>query len=184
MLKIIVFPSREKIITADRKIMQVYPLFTEKGERLQDRTDFAGIQDVEISVLRWFWPFRALKLNITSEVKKGIVEFLYRYHARQNLSFDCYSFVRLVYDVDRKHRTKFMTRFWKISTYRWWRRKIGDVVFLIDFESNYFHHAAIYIGFGLFLSVYGAGGDLEVATLKDMMRDYGARAVVSAVPRH
>jgi len=184
MLKIIVFPSREKIITADRKIMRVYPIFTEKGERLQDCTDFAGMKDVEISVLHWFWPFRALKLNITSEVKRGVVEFLHQYHARQDLSFDCYSFVRLVYGIDREHHTEFMTRFWKICTYRWWRRKIGDVAFLIDFESNYFHHAAIYIGLGLYLSVYGAGGDLEIATLKDMVRDYGAKDVVSGVPRH
>lgn len=46
-----------------------------------------------------------------------------------------------------------------------------------------FHHAAIYIGCGLCISVYGAGGDLEIATLQDMKRSFKTNQVVVATPK-
>lgn len=59
---------------------------------------------------------------------------------------------------------------------------MGEVYFFTSGE-NHFHHAAIYIGAGLFISIYGAGGDLEVSSLKDMRRDYRAKHVLVAKPR-
>jgi cell wall-associated NlpC family hydrolase len=64
----------------------------------------------------------------------------------------------------------------------WYRPKYGSVVFLIKGEHN-FRHAAIYIGRGLYISVWGAGGDLEIASLKSMKKDFEANRVEIATPR-
>jgi cell wall-associated NlpC family hydrolase len=63
------------------------------------------------------------------------------------------------------------------------RLKVGDIVFLLKSKENDFRHAALYVGHGLYISVYGAGGDLEFSTLKDMLRDFDAEHVVTATPR-
>ena len=54
------------------------------------------------------------------------------------------------------------------------KAKIDDVCFLVNYSKNESPHAAVYVGFGLYLSVYGAGGNLEFSRLPDMKRDYGA----------
>lgn len=185
MLTIIVGPVKETIITVDGKKFRVYPILIEEDNELrylQNRLDFAGVKEVEIFAVRWFLPFRAFRLKLTPEVTKGIMEFLHRYHTKQNLFFNCYSFVSLVCGVEWSHGQGLWRKFWNIKPCRWWCR-VGDVVFLVNHERKHFHHAAIYIGLGLYLSVYGGGGDLEVATLKDMKRDYRAKDVVLVVPR-
>jgi hypothetical protein len=123
--------------------------------------------------------FRPVPLPIPPQVSNAIVHFLQKYHARQNVSFDCYAFSNLVAGVT-PHQVTHMLRFWKRRPLPF-RLPIGSVVF---FESGIdgFHHAAVYIGHHLYLSVWGAGGDLEVATLRSMKRDFGASRIVLGEP--
>jgi cell wall-associated NlpC family hydrolase len=61
----------------------------------------------------------------------------------------------------------------------------GDVVFLLSHAKHptEFHHAAVYIGHDLYLSVYGLGGDLNVATLEDMAKAYKAKLMINVTSR-
>jgi len=183
-LEIVVTPNKERITFVDGKTMTVYQtVIKREGKvcRLRECKDFANVRKADIIVLRRAQPFIGLQLNLTPQIKKGIVKVLNRYHRKQKLSFSCYQFVNLVYGVNRRYGTKWWKMFWKVETSHK-RRKVGDVVFLVDHAENMFYHSAIYIGFGLYLSVYGAGGDLEVATLKDMMRGFDAKDVDHVIP--
>lgn len=190
MLTLVVAPWKEQIITVDGNHMTVYPVLVEDSGKfgyLQDHTDFAEIEGVEILAIRWLSRFQfvrwCLHLKLTPEVERGIIKFLNRYHAKQNRQFCCYAFVGLVCGVKGEpHDQVRWLELWSVKAYRW-QRVVGDVVFLVSNHKKLFHHAAIYIGRGLYVSVYGAGGDLEIATLEDMKRDFGAKDVVSVTPR-
>jgi len=84
--------------------------------------------------------------------------------------------------LERPHNIKVWDKFREVRPNRW-RRRVGDVVFLLSEKRQRFHHAAVYIGLGLYLSIYGGGGYLEAATLKDMKRDYKASDVLLVTPR-
>jgi len=78
------------------------------------------------------------------------------------------------------HKVPYMIAFWERNKKP--RRLIpGSIVFYGSGETQ-FHHAAIYLGAGLYISVYGAGGDLEVATHRNMLRDYRAKHASLANP--
>ncbi len=175
-------PLKQSIIDVSGLRFSVYQVIAcdenGKTQYLQDCTNFVALKEIEIIARRWCL---TRKLNINLRTKQGIVKFLNHYHAQQKLFFDCYSFVNMVYGVNQ-HKTKFLKDFWDTKQYRW-RSRVGDVIFLVDKKQNYFYHAAIYIGFGLYISAYGAGGDLEVSTLKDMRKDFGAELVLTATLR-
>ncbi len=181
MLTIIVGPRKENIVTVDKKDMRVYPLLIEEDGKFrcfQERTDYATVEDVEILAIRWFLPWRVLRLKLNAEIKKSIVDFLHQYHAKHNIDFDCYSFAVLVRGL-KQHSKSYLWGLWDFHRPRL-LPKVGDVLFFLSENRKRFRHAAIYIGYGLYLSVYGGGGDLEVATLKDMKKDYEAEDVVRA----
>lgn len=182
MLTIVVGPRKENIETADKKNMRVYPLLIEEGNKFrcfQERTDYKTVGDVEILAIRWFLPFRALRLKLSPEIKKSVVEFLRQYHAKRCVDFDCYSFAVLVRGL-KQHSKSYLWGLWNFRRPRLFPQ-VGDIVFLLSENRQRFHHAAVYIGWGLYLSVYGSGGDLEIATLKDMKKDYGAEDIVRAI---
>ncbi len=173
---------KQTISDLDGKKFNVYQVIVcdEKGrnQELQDYGNFVNLRKVEIIAHRG----RSVKkLNIDLNTHQSIVDFLNYYHAKQDLSFDCYSFVNMAHEV-KQHHKMILEDFWDIKLYQK-RLKIGDVVFLVNKKSNYFYHAAIYIGFGLYVSVYGVGGDMEISTLKDMKKDFGAELVLTATPK-
>lgn len=184
MLTLIVTQKKEKIVLTDGWCMNVYETVIKKHDKFldfQEQTKFTDIKDVEISVEKWFLPFRARKLKLTQNIKKSIIDFLHNQHAKSDLSFDCYSFACSVCGIDPNQKIKYLRQFWNLRRY-WRLKKVGDVVFLCDIANNFFRHAAIYIGSGLYISVYGGGGDLEITTLKDMKKDYKSKNVVLAIP--
>lgn len=182
MLDVYVSPRQELIETDDGKHMTVQAVFTKKEDSLlplNQRADFPKIHDVRIILLG---TFSMKPFAVPLHVREAITDFLSRYHARQDLSFDCYSFANLIGKVPA-HKVSHLLAYWDIKPKCWYKRlKAGSVVFLLGGE-NHFHHAAVFIGKGLYISVYGAGGDLEVSTLPDMLRDYGANRFVVATPR-
>lgn len=143
---------------------------------LRDWEPSSELNDVEIVLVR---KFRSKRFQLPYNVKQAILHFLQRYHAKQDISFDCYAFANLVKRVE-VHKVPYMLKYWNKRPKPWFIQ-VGSVVFFESGE-NRFHHAAVYIGHGLYISVWGAGGDLEIATLKSMRRDYDAERVMFAEP--
>jgi hypothetical protein len=157
------------------KMVQVY------GEdgfiSLQDWEPSSDLEDVEIVLAKRFFCW---KFQLPTDLKEAMLDFLRHYHTKQNLEFDCYAFVNLVKGVE-VHKVPYTLKYWDTKPLPW-RLSMGSVVFFQSGESH-FHHAAVYIGFGLYVSVWGAGGDLEVATLRSMKRGFCAQRVVLAQPK-
>jgi hypothetical protein len=144
---------------------------------LQDFEPPSDLADLELVLVRRFFP---KKMRVPTEVKAAMLNFLRRYHAKQDITFDCYAFANLVKGMDT-HKVPYMFKYWETCALPW-RLRSGSVVFFLSGE-NHFHHAAVYLGSGLYISVWGAGGDLEIATLKSMKRDFGAERAVLAIPK-
>ncbi len=180
MLTIYVSPRDEQIMTVDGRLMTVKDTFV-RGEdsfvSLQDWHPSHDPEDIEVVILRRFF---CKKLRMSPETKAAMLRFIREYHAKQDVSFDCYAFVNLAKGI-AEHRVKYILAHWNLSSLPW-RLRADSVIFLLSGE-NRFHHAAIYLGSGLYISVWGAGGDLEIATLKAMKRDYGASEAVLAHPK-
>jgi hypothetical protein len=129
--------------------MRAYPAFVEENKKLvllNERLDYSDVGEIEIIKLFRFTSRIALRFQLTPELKRSIIDFLHRYHAKQDLSFSCYSYACLY--AGQSLPTDTVTAwdaFWKIKN-RWFRRKkVGDVVFLLNRKERHFH-AAVYIG--------------------------------------
>ena len=180
MLTIYVSPCEVPIITVDGYEMTVKMVLVRGADgfiSLQDWEPSSELEDVEIVLMRRFFDWR---FRLPSDLKEAILGFLRCYHAKQDTEFDCYAFANLVKGVEI-HKVPYMLKYWDTKPLPW-RLPVGSVVFFRS-NKNHFHHAAVYIGSGLYISVWGAGGDLEVATLKSMKHDYGAEEVVLAQPK-
>ncbi len=191
MLTIFVTPRKQTVMTADGKRMRVFPLMIKEGGKLHcfhEREDYSAVDDVEILTRPWYLAFCSTKLVLTPETKKALVEFLHCYHAKVNMTFDCYAFACLVAgippDLHNAHWGWVWDQWWETSGHEAEEEKgkPGNIVFLLDADL-FFRHAAIYVGFGMYVSVYGGGGDVEIATLADMKKDYGASKAILVRPK-
>lgn len=146
---------------------------------LQDRLDCSDVEEAKFVKLYKLWgvPF-SRKIALPERVRAAVVQFLRNWHAKGDESFDCYAFACLVGGVPRE-RERIWTH-WTVTERQ--RRESGDVIFLINETPKRFH-AAVYLDAGFYLSVWGAGGDLEVATLPDMERDFKTSKVIEVLPR-
>ena len=183
MLTIFVSRRKQRIITADGSRMKVRRAYIRRGKKLrflQEPESFGLLSGVRIVVKEWFGLKR---LPRHEKIEKGIIQFLQQYHAKQNIKFDCYAFANLVHGVEA-HPCCYLHRHWSTRLYNG-RVEIGETLFLITPGQTLenFYHAAIYIGRGLYVSVYGAGGDLEVATFRDMKKFYKAKKALLATPK-
>lgn len=131
---------------------------------------------------RWFLPFVFWRLKVPDSIKNGIMEFINRYHLEPDMFFDCYSFANMVFGI-KQNLCSELLNFWELKPKRRFSRT-GELVFITIDGKDYkeFRHAAIYLGFGLYISVYGAGGGLEVSTLKNMKKFFGGDKVFFATP--
>ncbi len=183
MLRIWVGPRKGTIITADRKRMKAFPMLIHTEGVLgvmQEQEEFGDIKGIEIMILKKYLPFLTLRAKLTKALEEAILIFLRTYHAKLDMLFDCYAFTNLLAGIPQ-HNKLFLLNHWRLKRLGWWH-KAGDVVFLLGRDPLVFKHSAVYIGWGLYISVYGAGGDLEISTLKDMRRDYEASRVLLAKP--
>lgn len=179
MLRITIDHKRQCIRTADGLFMTVFPASVRIEGRSIPLQDCRGIMESGVEIVFKRWIFRR-RFNLTAEVSEGITEFLGDYSIRRD-HFDCYAFVNMVFNVS-PHRANYMLRFWNTAPLIT-HPDVGNVIFLLTEETQTFHHAAIHLGYGIYISVYGFNGDIEFATLADMKRDYGAADVVLATPR-
>lgn len=180
MIRITIGRNRQCVLTACDSKMIVFPANARFGKELRPLSECAGVRDTEVEIILKrgiFWK----RLPLTREIQEGILEFLGDYSARSDWIFDCYAFVNMVNNVP-PHKTEHLLGFWEITPLAG-APTSGQTVFLLTEETSSFHHAAMYLGYGFYVSVYGYGGNLEISTLNDMRRDFGAKDVVTATPR-
>jgi hypothetical protein len=180
MLTIFVSPRDNQVTTADGQVMTVKGLFVSEAGGFVSLFDYQppkDLNDVQIVLVRKYRKNKILELP--ADLKKAILSFLRDYHARIDMSFDCYAFANLVKGV-KVHKVPYMIDFWERKK-KPWRLTPGAVVFYGSGKTQ-FHHAAIYLGAGLYVSVYGAGGDLEVSTHQNILRDFCVQTTCLAEP--
>lgn len=175
--------------TPTGKSVMVYPMVivdreTRKTIQLQDQRSeyFEGETQLEFSIRRWYFPKgKSLILRLfPKDLEDGIIDALRIYNGKKDDGFDCYAFICLVKKLDKRYP---MYENWKLHPYSRWTRKVGDVVYLLSKAASKSHHAAIYIGHGLYISVYGKGGNIELATMRDMKKTWSTKKVYTATPR-
>lgn len=170
-----------RIFTDDGRLMRVREILTQQLGEIKAVKDFAEFEELETVefVFRW-WTFKK-RISIPPVFEQAILTHLRLYHAKRDLRFDCYAFANLIKGMPG-HRVRYMARYWDMFPIPK-RLRPGNIVFLVNTADSRFYHAAAYLGMGLYLSVWGAGGDIEVATLQDMKTGFNAREVFLAVPR-
>ena len=185
MLTIVMSPYKGSVITADGQRMNVYPAFFERGGKLARINGCKGLGgNAEIEILRVYRTGTSLqkrRMRLPRAVVKGVALFFDRYHDKQDIRFDCYAFANLVHGLP-PHDKKFARAFWETAATQG-EVKAGETVFLMSDDDHSFLHAAIYLGGHRYISVYGAGGHLEISSLEDMVRDFSAKRVLLATPR-
>jgi len=177
MLTLLTKMRHHSIYTQDGLKFEVKHLMAHTEEGLQELRDLEPViqfDDIELVLLNKFFN---IKVSLPLNLRQAMVYFINHYHAKEILHFDCYAFACLV-AKHPEHREKWINRYWKLRPKPWFLKR-GDVVFLMDGE---WKHAAIYLGYGLYISVYGGGGDLEISTLKQMKRGFKPGKVYLAEP--
>jgi ADP-heptose:LPS heptosyltransferase len=181
MLELFIKPERETIITRDNMQFRVYPFVFSKNGKLHDfrACNLAEINDIKFTIV--FSQKTKKSLKIHPVIKNGIIKAINLHHNKKDLLFDCYAFTNLVFEIEQ-HKILDMKKFWRTKPRRFFL-SVGDVIFLTNKADSSFYHSAIYIGYGLYISIYGAGGDLEISCLNDMKYDFEkAKKILIAKP--
>jgi hypothetical protein len=167
----------EYIRTADGQFMRVLTAqaYTPSGVRSLRRVE--GFFS-EISIR--FGRFRR-KIPLNDRLRAGISRYIAHYQGKGQLDIDCYAFANLVYGLP-VHTCSELLRYWELRPL-WFRPRRGQVAFLLRPSESGFRHAAIYLGNGFYISVFGAGGDLEITQMKYMFKDFDAEKAFVAWPR-
>lgn len=135
---------------------------------------------VRFVVRRWN---KYRRLPRIERLERAVSEFLHRKQDMLDIKWDCYRFVCAMHGLPT-HSQLYLSQHWKLLAPG--APQPGDVVFLLTEAAegrSFFHHAAVYVGDGFYLSVWGAGGHLEAATLGDMRKGFKAAQVMRAIPR-
>lgn len=183
MLNLFISPFPSTIITTDEDPleMRVYHMLIEREDSLvllNECTDIGVVQNVTLFRHRRFPRFQEIRMDIPRNIQNAIIRFLNHYHTKRHVEFDCYAFANLAHEV-KQHPKEIGRMYWNVQS-RPLRLRPGAIVFLMNREASFFHHAAVYLGYGLFLSVYG--GHLYISKLRDMKKDFGAERVFLATP--
>lgn len=177
MLRLITNNQDQTIIFRDGLEFEVKKLLVWDEDDHKDLRDLEPIihfNDIEFIILNNF--FR-IKVHLPINLRQAVVKYLNHYHTKMVMFFDCYAFANLVTNQP-EHSKKWVNEYWKLVPKPWFIKR-GEVIFLMEGK---YKHAAVYLGYGLYISVYGAGGDLEISTLKQMKRDYKPGKIYLAEP--
>ncbi len=180
MLKLFICSNKQRIVTIDGCIFNVLKVFAITNfwkRELSNYPMFYVVENVDFFFKICGFSFR---IEITPRLKKVIVDFLNNRDLKRKPGFDCYSLASSFCNLP-KHKKRDLNLFWELKPLKTWR-EVGDVIFFMDYDT-YFHHAAIYIGFGLYISVFDDGGNIEISRLEDIRVGFKARNIYLAVPR-
>lgn len=128
-------------------------------------------------------------LPLPKNVLDAVAEYVRRRSRNETADLDCAGFVSIVKglpplerDASGELKESKLDR-WEVD------KQIGpiapgEVFFFSNADENgtHFLHAAVYVGYGLFLSVYGLGSDLEASTMDDMKAYFKATIVTKMKP--
>ena len=176
MTSIVLTREFERFLTSDLRPMRVYK----------------KIVRPKVDAAVWFFMSSRKRrridyLPVPGNIQRGVRQFVRRFHRDGVRSLDCYAFVNLAHGLSL-HPVSRSPEFWDLALLRKWPCP-GEVVFLEtvspleDQTLHRFHHAAICMKDDFFISICGLGGYLEVATLDDMVHDFGAKHVYIAKPK-
>jgi len=164
-MHIIIAPYKEKIITSDGAEMIHHPLLINLDSKTVDLRDHRKIGQINELSFSFNNGKKIRHLPLDKNIINAVINFLKNYHENEDISFDCYAFVNTVAG-HTDHPKEFLQKFWSLERHRFWRRKVGSILFFLD------NHATIYLGYGYYLSIHGAGGELVVTKLQDMLKCY------------
>lgn len=179
MLMIVVSRRKQPVYTADGSRGRVRMAFIRKNKKLkilQEQEDYQGVTSVRFVSKTWW---RVKRLSRHEGLEWAVAEVLRRHHAKSHEWFDCYSFACLVHRVPENKKQ--LSKKWVVVDRK--APKVGDVIFFLDKRGDRFRHAAVYLADGIYVSVWGAGGDLEFGTLEDMRKTYKDDVIVSVTTR-
>lgn len=188
MCAIVIYRRRTiRVITEDGTASDVRLAVVAHNGSFAELDDVASFHDVgEVEVyLRLRWGSLVRRFNLPASVLKGVAIYLEQYHQQGHMFFDCYAFANLVAGVE-PHPCSEAYAFWVMTRRKkGLRRRAGDTIFLVEdtSEGRRFKHAAVYIGSGLYVSVYGAWGVLRFSTLRHMQESFGGNRILYATPR-
>ncbi len=133
------------------------------------------------------------KMKLPGNVLEAISKYISLQSNDENYNIDCFAFCCLAAGLqiparnEDNRRTEGDFDRWELETSDW--ISPGDVYFLYhrkreEGKNHYaFRHAAIYLDNGLFVSVYGAYGELVFSTMEDMERDFDANLTFRVRPK-
>ena len=180
MLTLIIGRRKLRIISADKVRFKVQPVYVRHGKKFRYFQSCTAFTDTaHIRIVRKTRTGYA-RLPRSAKLERAIAWYLANYHEKVDMTFDCYAFACL-YAGKPSHNRTMLLEHWKLEAFR--TPQAGEVVFLANTAHHEFSHAAIYLGSELYLSVYGAGGDLQVATLHDMQRGFLHKTPLIATPK-
>lgn len=177
------------ILTAEGIEMTVRPMFVEVGEELHELREVTFSRPVSMVRLMLLEEQETRALDIPHRVLRAMAAFLTTHHAQVHMDYMCFDFTHETAFGGSRPRGRSTDGDYDLQNISpaGWTFRPGDIVMLHrgrDGNKTPHAHAAVYIGRNLFLSVYGAGGDLEVSTLADMQRDFQTPFVALAKPRY
>lgn len=174
--KITIGKKSEQIITSDGQQFTVKELSMHRNAKnpvidLRSLTNHSNINEVEL-LLEKGW--RKRKLQVPKNVTHGIAEYLKLLSIGERNDKDCYSFACIVSNIPL-HKVSDIHNYWETKPLD--KVEVGDIVIIISSDKENdkytnFHHAAVYVGHNLYISVYGLGGDVEVSSLDDMLVEF------------
>ncbi len=189
MLSLYIFSETESTQSRDGKKFEAQKVFYRVGEeffQLQTQdTRLPSLDDLEILLQLYGRWFIKLPISKNRNLKRVIQNYMIFKHRVCDISFNCRSFVSWYANVGEHDGSK-MLDYWEFKPYSRWKVKPGDIVMFLVHESGehfLFRHAAIYLGFNRYLSVWGGGGQLEVTTLESMVRCYETGLIFVANPK-
>ena len=187
-LTVIVFDEDQHVTTADQVELTVKPVFVETDEGLTELRDYTPHTPVTAIQILFIQGEDIHHLDIPRRALDAVVSFLNTKHQKVNMEYMCFDFIYEAAFRDGRTRAKDIDTDWRLRSWsKADRFRPSDAVLLhrsFNGRNTPFAHAAVYIGRGLFLSVYGAGGDFEVSTLENMQRDFNAPFIALATPRY
>lgn len=186
MLSVVIGCKPQVIIDVTGLRFRTYPLFCRRDGGLQYLNACESLGDVgavEFWLMRrrW-WRTEIFPLPLPQNLESAIKTFLAQYHAKQDISFDCYSFASLVNGVALDDK-RYLSRRFRCEPREAGNIAPGETVFLFGGIGCHFKHAAVYLGEDRFLSVWGGGGDLEVASFEQMRIGFNTTKAYAAFPR-
>ena len=115
-------------------------------------------------------------LKLSKKALNGIAYFLKNHHGKYDLGYDCRALCNSIANIPH-HDFDEINDYWDMGVDNEALEKPGTIVYfqtLTPLEDGgteiHFHHAALCIDKNLYLSVWGAGGELTVTTAQEIIK--------------